>query len=70
MCSIIILLVSSAVFSPLSSIFKNIFSGIISITSFSVGMDNPPTNFIFLIESKEICSINAFEFDNRVKNGS
>ena len=48
-CSTIILLVSSAVFSPLSSIFKNIFSGIISITSFSVGMDIPPTNFTFLI---------------------
>ena len=57
-------------FSPLSSIFKKIFSGIISITSFRVGIDNPPINSIFLIESKEICSINAVELDNLLNDGS
>ena len=66
----IILLVSKAVSCPLSSIFKKIFSGIISTISLSVGIKYPPISSIFFIESKDICSINAFEFDNRLKNGS
>ena len=64
------LLVLKAVLLPLSSIFKKIFSGIISITSFRVGIDNPPFISTFLIESNEICSINALEFDYLLKNGS
>ena len=42
------LLVLKAVLLPLSSIFKKIFSGIISITSFRVGIDNPPFNSTYL----------------------
>ena len=54
--------VSEAVLIPLSSIFKKIFSGIISITSLRVGIDKPPFNSTFLIESNEICSINGGHF--------
>ena len=66
----IILLVSKEVSCPLSSIFKKIFSGIISTISVRVGIKYPPISSTFFIESRDICSINAFEFDKRLKNGS